>query len=179
MRHRFGRRAEQLDPDQLALALEEVEQTLAAAEAVDERSQAARPSKVPRRRKVNRGALPAHLPREEVVLDVADKSCACCGALKVCIGEDTSQRLDVVPAQLKVIVTRRPKYGLAGVRDSDGTLPTANSVHHSHLGAGSDMKRVTLGKSRVREIRPPGSVRAKAEWLSYSTTIHRAPSCLC
>lgn len=32
------------------------------------------------------------------------------------------------------------------------------------------MTRVTFGKSRVREIRPPGSVRAKAEWLSYSTT---------
>ena len=31
------------------------------------------------------------------------------------------------------------------------------------------MTRVTLGKSRVREIRTPGSVRAKAEWLSYST----------
>jgi transposase len=109
-RHRFGRRAEQLDPDQLALALEEVEQTLAAAEAAEEKSAVATPGKPPRRRKINRGALPAHLPREEVVLDVADKSCACCGGLKVCIGEDTSQRLDVVPAQLKVIVTRRPKY---------------------------------------------------------------------
>lgn len=32
------------------------------------------------------------------------------------------------------------------------------------------MTRVTLGKSRVRESRMPGSVRAKAEWLSYSTT---------
>jgi hypothetical protein len=31
------------------------------------------------------------------------------------------------------------------------------------------MLRVTLGKSRVRESRTPGSVRAKAEWLSYST----------
>ncbi|QAU45897.1 hypothetical protein XH91_11375 [Bradyrhizobium guangzhouense] len=29
------------------------------------------------------------------------------------------------------------------------------------MGAGADMTRVTLGKSRVREIRPPGSVRAK------------------
>jgi tetratricopeptide (TPR) repeat protein len=29
--------------------------------------------------------------------------------------------------------------------------------------------RVTFGKSRVRESRMPGSVRAKAEWLSYST----------
>jgi hypothetical protein len=37
------------------------------------------------------------------------------------------------------------------------------------MGAGADMTRVTLGKSRVRESRTPGSVRAKAEWLSYST----------
>ena len=31
------------------------------------------------------------------------------------------------------------------------------------------MKQVIPGKSRVRETRTPGSVRAKAEWLSYST----------
>ena len=34
-RHRFGRRAERLDPEQLALALEDLEQMLAAAEARD------------------------------------------------------------------------------------------------------------------------------------------------
>ncbi len=39
------------------------------------------------------------------------------------------------------------------------------------MDATSDMMRVTFGKSRVRESRTPGSVRAKAEWLSYSTTI--------
>jgi len=40
------------------------------------------------------------------------------------------------------------------------------------------MTRVTLGKSRVRESCTPGSVRAKAEWLSYSTVIlyPRSPS---
>lgn len=32
------------------------------------------------------------------------------------------------------------------------------------------MARAYPGKSRVREIRPPGSVRVKDEWLSYSTT---------
>ncbi|MGL3104513.1 group II intron reverse transcriptase/maturase [Bradyrhizobium sp. BR 1432] len=52
-------------------------------------------------------------------------------------------------------------HGLVGVRDPDGTLPAARPTHHSHLGAGADMTRVTLGKSRVREIRLPGSVRAK------------------
>jgi hypothetical protein len=40
------------------------------------------------------------------------------------------------------------------------------------LGDADGMTRVTLGKSRVRESRTPGSVRAKAEWLSYSTTTY-------
>lgn len=64
----------------------------------------------------------------------------------------------------------KPAHGLVRVRDPDGALSPANSAHHSNLGASTDMTWVTLGKSRVREIRPPGSVRAKAEWLSYWTT---------
>src|SRR5262247_3606020 len=109
-RHRFGRRAERLDPEQLALALEDVEQTLAAVDAAAENDSTARKQATPRRRQINRGALPSHLPREEIIIDVADKTCACCGGLKHRIGEDVSERLDVIPAQFKVIVTRRPKY---------------------------------------------------------------------
>ncbi len=113
-RHRFGRRSERLDPDQLALALEDLEQMLAAAQAAAEQDGKA-PAKpaAARKRQINRGALPAHLPREEIVIDVADKTCACCGGLKHRIGEDVSERLDVIPAQFKVIVTRRPKYACA------------------------------------------------------------------
>ena len=37
------------------------------------------------------------------------------------------------------------------------------------------MTQVILGKSRVREICMPGSVRAKAEWLSYSTITEGSP----
>ena len=37
------------------------------------------------------------------------------------------------------------------------------------MDATEGMMWVTFGKSRVRESRTPGSVRAKAEWLSYST----------
>ena len=110
-RHRFGRRSEQLDPDQLALALEDLEQTLAAAEAAAEKNgEASAKPAVTRKRQINRGALPPHLPREEIVIDVEDKTCPCCGGLKHRIGEDVSERLDVIPARLKVIVTRRPKY---------------------------------------------------------------------
>src|SRR5580693_5456703 len=52
-RHRFGRRSERLDPDQLALALEDLEQSLAAAEAQEERTAAQEQDRPVRRRKIN------------------------------------------------------------------------------------------------------------------------------
>src|SRR3954470_23222726 len=80
-RGRFGRRSEKLDPDQLQLGLEDLEQTVAAAEAAQEtaatRSGTLHPARTKRRR--NLGALPAHLPRVEVLVDIEDKSCPCCG----------------------------------------------------------------------------------------------------
>src|SRR5919107_5678361 len=111
-RGQFGRRSEKLDPDQRQLGLEDLEQTVAAAEAAQEevaaRNSAPRPPRVRRR---NLGALPAHLPRVEVLVDVEDKSCPCCGGALHAIGEDTSEMLDIVPAQLRVKVIRRPRYG--------------------------------------------------------------------
>src|SRR3954447_21362695 len=110
-RNRFGRRSERLDPDQLQLGLEDLEQAAAAAEAVQEEA-AARSStpRAPRARRRNLGALPAHLPRVETLVDVEDKSCPCCGGAMHVIGEDTSEMLDIVPAQLRVKVIRRPRY---------------------------------------------------------------------
>src|SRR3954471_8071581 len=65
-RGQFGRRSEKLNPDQLQLGLEDLEQTAAAAEAAQEevaaRNSTPRPPRVRRR---NLGALPAHLPRIE------------------------------------------------------------------------------------------------------------------
>src|SRR3954453_10668304 len=110
-RGRFGRRSEKLDPDQLQLGLEDLEQTVAAAEAAQEevtaRSGTPRTLRVRRR---NLGALPAHLPRVEVLVDIEDKSCPCCGGALHMIGEDTSEMLDLVPAQLRVKAIRRPRY---------------------------------------------------------------------
>jgi transposase len=142
-RHRFGRRAETLDPDQLSLALEDLEQTLAAAEAALEGPAAdgARPEGMKARRRTNRGALPAHLPREEVVVDPEDKACPCCGGAMHAIGEDVAERLDVTPARFKVVVTRRPKYACRACAEGvvqapaperlvEGGLPTERLVAH-------------------------------------------------
>jgi len=121
-RHRFGRRSERLDPDQLALALEDLEQSIAAAEAQEERVAPRAQSRPVRHRKINRGELPTHLPRVEVVIDVADRSCPCCAGELHRIGEDVAQRLDVIPLQFRVLVTRRPKYAC---RTCPGTVVQA------------------------------------------------------
>src|SRR5919199_1973491 len=79
-RGRFGRRSEKLDPNQLQLGLEDLEQAVAAAEAAQEEAVARNgPPRMPRVRRRNLGALPAHLPRVEVLVDVEDKACPCCG----------------------------------------------------------------------------------------------------
>src|SRR6202046_5196064 len=102
-RYRFGPRSEKIDPGQLALMLEDVEQAIAASAAQAESQTEDQPAKTPvqRKRQVNRGALPKHLPREDVVVDIADKSCPCCNGLRVKIGEDVSERLDIVAARFK------------------------------------------------------------------------------
>ena len=57
------------------------------------------------------------------------------------IGEDRSQRLDVIPAQYQVIVTRRPKYACRACQEAvvqapaparliEGGLPTERLVAH-------------------------------------------------
>src|SRR3954463_3563542 len=106
-RGQFGRRSERLDPDQLQLGLEDLEQTVAAAEAAQEAgsrsSETPRPPRVQRR---NVGALPAHLSQIEVLVDLEDKSCPCCGGSLHAIGEDTSEMLDIVPAPLERVSRR-------------------------------------------------------------------------
>jgi transposase len=83
--------------------------------------------------------LPAHLPRVEIVVDIDNRTCACCQGELHRIGEDKSERLDIVPAQFRVLVTRRPKYAcrrcedgvvqaLAPARLIEGGMPTEATI---------------------------------------------------
>ena len=138
-RHRFGRRAETLPEDQMLLGLEEVEQVAASGEAESNAANAAERSNRSAKRRVNRGSLPAHLPRVEMMVDIEDRTCPCCGKPLHRIGEDIGERLDIVPAQFRVLVVRRPKYGCracenvvvqasAPARLIEGGLPTEATV---------------------------------------------------
>ena len=63
------------------------------------------------RKKRGRRPLPASLPREEIIHDIAEKDKVCsCGAELVRIGEDTAEQLGYIPAKVWAIHHIRPKY---------------------------------------------------------------------
>ncbi|SRR5579883_398152 len=107
-RAQFGRRSERVDGDQLALGLEDLETDLAQAQTHQPAPEApaGESDRRPRRK-----PLPDHLPREEVLLDLAAASCPCCGGALHDAGESVSEMLDWIPAVLRVVRIRRPKYG--------------------------------------------------------------------
>ena len=96
------------------------------------------PTDKPKTRNANRGTLPKHLPRIEEVVEPESTICDC-GCKRHVIGEDVNERLDIIPAQFRVIVTRRPKYACrsceggivqapANVRLIEGGMPTEATV---------------------------------------------------
>ena len=68
--------------------------------------------KPPRRDEHGRAAVPEHLERRNVVHDLteAEKLCPCCGQVRVCIGEQTTEQLDLEPARFFVLRTVKKSY---------------------------------------------------------------------
>jgi transposase len=140
-RMQFGAKSERLPEEQLQLGLEALEQAIAKGDAEAEKRDPDLGRDRAAKRRASRGALPAHLPRIEVTLNPEDTACPCCRAAMTVIGEDTSERLDVIPAQFRVIVTKRPKLACracvgtvvqapAPPRLIEGGIPTEALVAH-------------------------------------------------
>lgn len=62
------------------------------------------------KKKPVRKKLPADLPRETIIVDIEDKTCACCGNELHQMGDERSEKLEFIPAQVKVIEHVRLKY---------------------------------------------------------------------
>jgi transposase len=148
-RAQFGQRSEQLDRDQMQLALEDIETALAARDAEEEKSKpgaADKPADQRKKRRANRGALPAHLPHVHVTLEPESKLCPCCqGAMHV-IGEESSQRLDKIAAQYQVIVTHRPKYGCRGCEGAVVQAPAQERLIKSGIPTEALVASVVVDK---------------------------------
>ena len=160
-RRQFGRKSERLTDEQLQFAFEEIEATLAgnAAEAA-KRSPAIREQQKQRRR-AGRGRLPAHLPEIEQVLAPEATACPCCQGPLVEIGVDAAERLDVIPARFRVVVTKRPKLACractgvviqapAPARLIEGGMPPEATVAHVLVSRYADHRVPRTHRQRWR-----------------------------
>ncbi|HUO10634.1 MAG TPA: IS66 family transposase zinc-finger binding domain-containing protein [Phycisphaerae bacterium] len=111
LRRMYGRSAEKINPQQMALFEKLLEQLAPrvpetiVAEPVPAEAASTAPGHGRRR-------LPADLPRERVIHDLPEeeKPCPCCGKLRHVMGQEISEQLDYEPAKLKVIEHVRLKY---------------------------------------------------------------------
>src|SRR5260370_9058789 len=129
-REKFGAKSEKLRPDQFHLPLEDVEIAQGVLDAAQEKAAALITGKsdgglCPSNR--NRGQLPAHLPRVERIIEPKSTLCPCgCGEMAK-IGGEGSEGLDAIPGQLRVLVTRRPKYAC---RRCSASVAQAHAPEH-------------------------------------------------
>jgi transposase len=137
-----GKKSEKLNEDERQLAFEDL--NIAVSEAEERKQDQASSEDTSKRKRVarrNRGNLPESLPRIERVVEPDSLACPCgCGQMHK-IGEDRTERLDIVPAQLRVLVTVRPKYACRTCTDGvtqapapaalvSGGLPTEGTIAH-------------------------------------------------
>lgn len=73
-----------------------------------------------------RQPLPKALPRERIEHDLPDeqKTCTCCGGALHKVGEEISEQLDIIPAQVRVLEQVRFKYGC---RQCESGITTAKA----------------------------------------------------
>jgi transposase len=67
-----------------------------------------KPAKAPA--KPRRPRIAPELPRMEVLHDIDNKICTCCGNKLHRMGEEVSEQVEFIPAQIRVIKHVRPKY---------------------------------------------------------------------
>jgi transposase len=124
----YGKRSEKLTEDERQLAFEDIEVAQSEAEAQSDTVEMTTPRKKRKPAQRNLGNLPDHLERIEDVIEPDSIVCPCgCGDM-IRIGEDRTERLEIIPAQPKVIVTVRPKYACP---NKQGGIVQAPAPHNT------------------------------------------------
>ncbi len=182
-----GKKSEKLSEDARQLVFEDLEVAISETEATRDatpmmqQTAQGKPAAVKR----NIGNLPDHLPRIEEVIEPETLDCPCgCGEMHM-IGEDRSERLDIIPAQLRVIVTVRPKYACRRCTDGvtqmpapahliEGALPTEALIAHVLVSKYADhlplyRQSQILGRSGIDLHRS-----TLADWVGKAS-FHLAP----
>nr|WP_245331318.1 IS66 family transposase [Mesorhizobium sophorae] len=167
-RTQHGTRSERLrlaiDDEQASFVFEEVETGLSAIRSELAHAAGEKPKRAPRPRK----GFAAHLERIEEVIE-PEIPADCEELEKVLIGEDRSERLDVVPPKFRVIVTRRPKYAFRG---RDGVVQALAPAHIVESGLPTERLLAYIAVSKYADGLP--LYRQEAIYLRDGVEISRS-----
>lgn len=145
----FGKKSEGVSDAQLRLAFAQLAEELKPRDEPTEMDTGERPGKQHRRpaKPTGRRPLPTSLPRQRVEIDLpeADKQCAC-GTAKTRIGEAVSEKLDYVPASVRVIETVRPKYACPRCHDGVTAAPAPPQAVERSLATEGLLAYVVVSK---------------------------------
>lgn len=125
----FGRKSEKHLPPQNERQQRLFDETDGGSEGAEEASPSEEQAPIlvapHKRRKAGRKPLPADLPRIEVIHDIpeSEKQCAC-GTPLSRIGEEVCEKLDIIPAKVRVIRHIRYKYACKGCEGVESDAPT-------------------------------------------------------
>ena len=148
-RLQYGPTSEKLNPDQLQLALEEIEQAVAAtqAEADKIKPDPERKARSTRKRGEQRPSLPSHIPEVNVTIEPDNLACPCCAGALHMFDEDVARRLDVIPVHYQIIATHRPKYTCHSCKDVLVQAPAPAHVIEGGLPTEALIAQVLVAKN--------------------------------
>jgi transposase len=144
----FGRSSEKsapadISPDQARL-FNEIEALADAASTAPESVH------IPAHERHKRGRKPiaANLPRVEIIHDLpeAQKVCAHDGSALVRIGEQVSEQLDIIPAQVRVLRHIRPQYGCPCCKQGVYIAPVPEQLLPKSLASASLLAHIATAK---------------------------------
>jgi transposase len=132
---RYGASSEKVSPDQLGLFNEAESEARTPVEEKPEQSLAVAAHE---RKRGGRKPLPDDLPRVRIEHDLPEDEKTCsCGCSLMRIGEDSSEQLDIVPAQVRVLQHVRLKYACKGCEETIKSAPLpAHPIPKSNASPG-------------------------------------------
>ncbi|HEX2943121.1 MAG TPA: IS66 family transposase [Rhodopila sp.] len=180
-RDRFGASAERGRKllDQLEMQLEELETEASEAEATVNTGSETTPVRPFTRSKPVRAPLPAHLPRERVVVP-APADCPCCGGKLVKLGETITETLECIPRSYKVIQTVREKFSCRSCETITQPAAPFHPIARGRAGANllAEVLHAKFGEHQPLNRQSEGfaregidlSVSTLADWVGACTT---------
>lgn len=147
VRKMFHKKTDELDPRQLQLALEQLQNEKGAPDEPIEMDSGEQTVREHRRKKTGRRQIPAALPRRVVTLEPseAERTCAC-GEAKTRIFEEQSEKLDYIPATFEVVRTVRGVWSCQRCHEGVTIAPLPPQAVEKGLAAEGLLAQVVTAK---------------------------------